>query len=678
MLRGRYKGITNHYRLDLRVDIGTVAAMNRISGDIFTIDTSQNETFLASFITPRAVMSHVVTADTIIATDIISLANPDYGGGHLRITQSRDNTFSIDLNLSRPADATTHNWVFNLQRTCDEMRDIRINTYVTPNLLPPDSPALQPVHEPGNGAAGPVVTLSSALRQTGIRVEISPSVSLPLEVSGQDEAWSDAELHQALQELHVDNASINGQQWPLNLLITTRSDRPRVLGVMFETGAQDMGRAAAIFYKAIEEHDKVAHQPEAFAREYLFTCAHEIGHMLGLPHAWEPLGSVGSPERSRSTLTFMAYPHLYTRGYRRFYRAFHFRYREEERLHIDHAAWPAICPARASAFSGTDALLMGPLAGFPNPVPVTKEAHSSTTLGLELRATGESRYQFAEPIHLEVKLVNRSRQRTFIPGDALDAEGGRLSIYIKHLNGSKRYQAFHPIILRELRDHGMFLTPKQDHTGRSMYASYNTVDITVGKSGFTFSEPGRYEVRAATRLLDNRPVWSKPITIEIAAPDARLASISHDLFSPAIGRALMFGGDPEGAELARLREIVESGEPRGLVPWAALRLGESMARSFKRINRKGTVSAKPQQACFWLEKALLGEKDFKTFPNILRSNLLKLRASCYAHSGLRDKASNSLKELRSFIQETVPTNLKLQNKLISEARRLQTRLSIEN
>jgi Metallo-peptidase family M12B Reprolysin-like len=456
---------------------------------------------------------------------------------------------------------------------------------------------------------------------------------------------------------------IPGEAWTLPLLVTSRSERPDVVGITFDTGEAQLGRVSAVFYRSLLARLAAA-GAAAFSREYLFTVAHELGHLFGLPHAWEPFGGVGEPERSATALTFMNYPQLYRLGSGRFYRDFRFRFRPEEALHLRHGPWPAVFPR--AALPSREGALAEPM--------FLLAPRRRTPLALELRAPGggEARLRFAEPVHLEVRLANRSRRRVAVPADAVDAEGGRLEVLVEREGGDGKAPParWAPVVERD-RTGGRLMLGGRGRRGEPSYALYGSVDLTYGRDGFAFREPGRYRLTAVTTQLDGRRLASAPLSVEIAPPERTAAAAAGDLFSAEMGRALAFGGDPGGAALDRLRDVVERGAPAGLVPRAALRLGEAAARPFRRPWRRTVAAAQPETAMRRLEQALGAARQLgMAFPNPVRSHLLALQADCATRAGRAAAATAALEALHGFLAATVVHNRRLRARLLADARRL--------
>lgn len=552
------------------------------------------------------------------------------------------------------------------------MREIEIQTLLMPGMRPPDAPELAPVR-PGPAAAGDApVTLTAALASAGLRLVDAPPVALHVDGSDADAGWSEAELLAALDALRSPAAAVAGQPRPLQLLIATRSARPGVLGVMFRTPMPEAGPAAAVFHDAILDHPKVGGDPAAFAREYLFTCVHEIGHLMGLPHAWEPFAGVGGPARGRGALSFMNYPHLYSRGYRQFYRRFGFRYRDEEAAHLAGTPWADIWRAGVGDGAG-GALLAG-----PTPEPFA----GAERLRLTLKLHRAPRFAFGEPVQIEVKLENLSRRRVLVPADLLDAEGGRLRVYVRGPAAAPA-RVLEPLCLREQRAQNEYLAPRIPRrerrvpdagaADRSLDTRYAMLDLTVGRDGFLFTRPGRYEVWVEARLLDDRRLRSEPLRFTVDAPSRPAERFAGKLFTPRMATAFALGADPGSDEFALLGELTERAELRAMAPSAAARIGATLAGPFRRVGGR-TEPARPREAARWLARAAAPGDGIRPLPPIVRGALLELRSRCLARAGRAQRAEGTLDELREVIEAAVRDNGRLRERLLARVRRLRREL----
>jgi hypothetical protein len=624
--------------------------------------------------------SLTTAADGSLRLDITADETESSSADRLELTPLTDTSLHVSITREDAGGVVATLWDQAAVRFSDELRRVRLHTYVLEGMTPPDDAGLSPVISPDDGtviASGdgagdggqprPPVTVVGSLGDAGIETDVAPQVDLPPPGPGGDDRWTDAELREALAAL-IGGAPAPNDPWPLHLLIVSRSDRPRVLGATYHfTDPGDM-RASVLFYDSILDYPKVSGRPDAIAREYLFTTVHELGHQLRLPHAWEPFRGVGPPERASRALTFMNYPHLYVRGYRRFYNSFPFRFRREELDHLRHASWKDIWPGLADTNDGVD-LLEHTESGDPR---LGDQARRHPGLGLHLRTVGDARFRYTEPVHLELKLENVSRKRIRVPRDILDPDGGGLRISVSHRDSHSTPRAVLPIVERQERD-GSRVLGVRGRPREPTYSLYRDVDLSFGRQGFTFEEPGKYRIEAVVELPNGRIASAAPIEVVIEAPDITERRHLEALRDSDLGRALVYGGDPSSSAMEWLRVVAEAGEPAWLASWAALRLGESLAHGFKRATEAPDTRPDPYSAAEWLRRADVIAFHDRPLPNLVRSDLFRLQAACFLGADRAEEAEKTLLRLREFVEATVQTNRRLRKHLIGEISRFRGR-----
>ena len=142
-----------------------------------------------------------------------------------------------------------------------------------------------------------------------------------------DSAWSDAELHAAM-ERHFSKLG-DGPRWAVWLLHAVTHTDPQLAGLMFDRrGPQRQG--CAVFYgpePATTDEQR---------RDRLYDCVHELGHAFNLPHCWHrTLYAPPIPARPDS-LTWMNYPTRNQEGPCGFFRDFPFEFDDPEVVHLRH------------------------------------------------------------------------------------------------------------------------------------------------------------------------------------------------------------------------------------------------------------------------------------------------------------------------------------------------------
>jgi hypothetical protein len=330
--------------------------------------------------------------------------------------------------------------------------------------------------------------------------------------------------------------SLTSPSWILHLLLLSRARDERLLGVMFDSGVYDVNnlprQGAAVFETPISTH--YAGQK----RKMIQTVVHELGHALNLAHRFER--EIG---RADST-SFMNYDWRYKGGYQHaeYWRNFRFTFDDDEVRFLRHAPLPLILPGKAEFHTarywseGT-----GGYSPYVPEVPITD-------LGLSLAPppTGPI-FGFGTPVFLSATLTNNTNQTLDLPDYFLDPKSGLLQLLVKRLTGpgpsGGNETRFRPIFTRCYdRPAGIaeILNPGQTMS--------NNINLTFGSAGFTFAEPGNYEVTAVLALYDNAQkveyiVKSDPLTIRIAypqSPDEERDAL--EIFSSDIGYYFALGG----------------------------------------------------------------------------------------------------------------------------------------
>jgi hypothetical protein len=359
--------------------------------------------------------------------------------------------------------------------------------------------------------------------------------------------WDDTQLHGLMTQFAQE--PLNRKSWNLHLLMVQVATNPNLLGIMFDSGDMDLNllprQGAAVFQKTIKSIDN-------WQRKLIQTTVHELGHALNLAHRYErPVG------RADST-SFMNYDWRYLGGGNRekYWRDFSFTFDPDELAFLRHGPLENIIPG--SAEFHTIPYWENPDGGY---VPYVPEVPSDDfRINLVAPPTG-TLFKFAQPVLLTVELVNNSGVPQNIPRFVLDPKAGMLEMVVKRRTGigggQPEASVFRPIVHR---CYSMDLaTADVVPQGGKLVENVN---LTFGSAGFTFIEPGEYEVQAVFMWQSGSSIFtikSNPMVIRIAYPksddeerDAQL------LFRTDVGSYLALGGSDvlDKAEEA-LDEVVE-------------------------------------------------------------------------------------------------------------------------
>ena len=217
----------------------------------------------------------------------------------------------------------------------------------------------------------------------------------------------------------------------------------------------------------------------AARRELFFNLVHERGHSFNLAHPFQARsGTPWTPPawwegtREPDALTWMNYPNRVHTDWTSlrtewFYRRFRFRFDPWELLFLRHAPASAVEPGNSAWASNHGRVIERPL---------------DPRLALEAFG-GKQRYELGEPILLELCLRNVSDQPVRV-GASLEPSEGTIAVTIVGPDGTPA--PFVPIDRTRCIDESIELAP-----GASRYAP---LDLTVGRLGFPFKQPGRYRV----------------------------------------------------------------------------------------------------------------------------------------------------------------------------------------
>ena len=509
---GLYNASNDQLKSDLRIDIKGTGI---ISMDIFSI-SGENKVYLASLRTnPGAELSESQKVFEVICED----KDEKTTRGKLIFSPVSDVKASVELKLEDHLYELPSNYpiLLTAQWQHSYFRKIGMEAEHEENVM----------EIPSYEFEGKTVTVDSCFVNAGIKlIKAGERDNIPATISG----WDDAQLH-ALMSQFADE-SLDRRDWLLHLLLLSKAKLTGLLGIMFDTGVLDLNnlprQGVAIFLDAIAGH------PAGTERKSIQTIVHELGHALNLVHRFER-------EVSRADSTsFMNYDWRYLGGNNsnRYWKDFRFTFDEDEIKFMRHAPWLKIIPGGAEFhtikywYEGT--------GGYSPYAP--EILLSDLELLLSPPPTGPL-FGFATPVFLSVSLVNKGSEPINIPGFYLDPKAGFLEILIKRqvMTGDSRIIKFKPVISR-CYDIGNYindiLAPGQSIS--------NNINLTFGSAGFTFAEPGNYEITAVLSIYSgnyNYVVKSEPLFIRIEYPKSREEELDAlKIFNKDVGYYLALGG----------------------------------------------------------------------------------------------------------------------------------------
>jgi hypothetical protein len=415
-------------------------------------------------------------------------------------------------------------------------------------------------------SGGPARSLSpgAAFGEAGIEaVQRREPVVIDPAPAGKDGAWSDAELHAAM-ELNFSGWA-DSPHWAMWLLHAVTHEDRELFGLMFDRqGPQRQG--CAVFYGDLRPTS-----PE-ITRDLLHVCVHELGHVFNLPHCWQrSIDKPPFPSRPGAT-SWMNYPQRYPGGPRAYWSRFAFEFDDVEVIHLRHAF--------------RDNVIMGgsPFGSSSAPRAERWDAEQQDT-GLRLKLVAPISLTQGLPVTVGVELSARARTGRVVPR-ILGPRPRTVDIAVRDPAGNEF--AFVPLLQHCRRERSVSLRP-----GGPALRDY--AFIHYGKHGFAFHDPGLYRVRARYTSADGSLVLSDPVSIRVTAPASRadrevakLVAGNHQ-----VGKLMSLMGSgardlQDGNEA--LRTIIGRYPAHPMADIARVILGADLARGFRSLMPDGSVS----------------------------------------------------------------------------------------
>jgi hypothetical protein len=396
-------------------------------------------------------------------------------------------------------------------------------------------------------------------------------------------------------------------------------------------------------------------------RMRFWTAVHEMGHAFNLAHSWQK--SLGTPwiplANEPEARSFMNYPYSVAGGQAAFFSNFEYRFSNQELLFVRHA------PERF--------VQMGNAAWFDHHGFSEASVPEVPTLQLELRVDREqARYEFMEPVWLELKLTNIGDQPRLVDADVLDADS--LTVIVK--KEGKEARQLVPFRQKCFEPATAALMP-----GESIYG---TVLASVGLNGWDVAEPGTYLIQAAAHVGDE-DVVSAPFVLRIAPPTSRDEEYAAgDVFTQETARLLVFGGSrflEHGNDV--LREIVERFPDRRIALHARVALASPLTIDYKLlVPRDGgleleVVPAEPDDAVKLIEPALVekSEAAAASFGHIRYRTIAERVAARLAAAGAEPAAARTIESAIDTLAELTVNGRPVRTEVIDELKGARETLS---
>lgn len=493
---GRYEGGNHRLALELRVDFG---GSKVISGDLFASGAGRQD-YLTSFRTAPG--SRVSPANQQPWPVIFETTDGDVHQGRMAIAQgnmanSLRLTMIVDGQIAglpvRQAFELTADW------QSKSLRRLAVELERETGTTPP------PSYEFNNRS----MTLETCFAGAGIELfDRGGSSTIPRNEDG----WGNTQLHALMMQ--VAQTDLTKAAWCQQLLWLDQPSRSGLLGVMFDSSAQLPRQGTAVFEGEIRER-----VPVDTDRKVIQTAVHEIGHSLNLAHRFER--EVG---RADST-SFMNYDWRYRGGNQKekFWQDFNFSFDPDELEFLRHAPRNAVIPGGA-AFHSVNYWADGG-GGY---TPYLPEAPLNVVTLKLSPPEGGVYFTFGQPVFLQAELTNISGQAMRLDEALLDPKGNFLQVNVRRLtngiSGNGEVSHFHPVMERcyDLDPTAFDVVPHGEAIARN-------IQIHFGSGGFSFAEPGHYEIQVFgsifTNTNDSDPfndrelvVASNPLKIFVAHP----------------------------------------------------------------------------------------------------------------------------------------------------------------
>ncbi len=414
------------------------------------------------------------------------------------------------------------------------------------------------------------LSLETVYRRAGFNVSKSGNdSSIPVDDSGSNTTWSDAEMHDAMQAYW--SRFTNKAQWSMWVMFARLHDTGNSLGgVMFDDIGPNHRQGTAIFTNSfISQAPAGEANPEAWVdRMKFWTAAHEMGHSFNLAHSWQkslgaPYGSPWLPALADEleARSFMNYPYNVSGGETSFFSDFEYRFSDNELVFMRHA------PAKF--------VQMGNADWFENHGFQQAPGEQPAAFRLELRTHKASTvYEFLEMINLELKLTNVSGQTRLLEKETLKQYQSLVLIIKRDGLPARQWLPFANYLRNSEKmalDHGQSL--------------YDSLLLSAGKNGWDISEPGNYSIQAMMSI-DDEVVVSNNLRLRVASPRSHAEEVcAQDLFVKEVGQVLTYGGSQylESANNA-LEEVIVQLPTSNAARHAQIALALPKLRNYKSLN----------------------------------------------------------------------------------------------
>jgi hypothetical protein len=610
MISGLYQGQDGDSRLALRLDVDGARPTGRVSGDLFTV-AGATTSYAGSF---------VVNAPSVRAE-----------GGEARISGRGSFTFEtadkdVSIAVSEgTASAEVAGRTYRVAFASPFFRSVLLEQDSVTGTVPFVSYATGSLPGPA-GAPARELSVSSAYAEAGIELTVAEPGVIPVDGSGADLAWDDAELHHAMTQQFASFG--DAPAWRLWLLVASKHVGG-YRGIMFDYNDAHQRQGSAVFYDAIR-----GDTPQA-QRAQLRTYVHELGHAFNLLHSWQknlasppqPLG----PDGGFGDLSWMNYVQNYRPGGEPgYWAAFPFHFTAPELVHLRHGFFREVAMG-ANAF-GTGAAEIAP---FEQPV------EDLSGLRLELRA--KESFELGEPVVIEFKLSYAGDPRTTHGHLHPDTEFTQVSI---------TQPGGRTVLYRPMMRHCVDSSP-QIRLDAGNPAMYRSAYIGHGRDGHYFQQPGEYQVRAQYIAADGSRIVSPACLVKVRLPVSR---DDHQVAELMLGEEQGKLFSLQGSDSPALRsgnqaldEVIDRYGTHPLAVYAHLVKGLNAEREFKALTAAKRLRVRPPDPKQGIEQLTHVAND-ATIDNITLNLVMRRLARAEARQGDLGRANAVMDRMVAVFQ----------------------------
>jgi hypothetical protein len=621
MISGLYQGQDGDSRLELRVDVDGARPMGKVSGDLFTM-AGATTSYEGSFVVNQPTVAGTTGAGTTGAGTTGAGTTITGRGAFSFDTPAKD----VRITLSgATGTAEIAGQSYRISLSSPHFRSVLLEQDSVAGTEPFVKYATGSLPGP-TGSPARELDVVAAYAEAGIGLTLAAPGVIPVDGSGVDLAWDDAELHHAMTQQF--SSFGDAPAWRVWLLVASKHVGG-YRGIMFDYNDAHQRQGSAVFYDAIK-----GTTPQA-QRAQLRTYVHELGHAFNLLHSWQKnLGTPPQPLGPRGgfgDLSWMNYVQNYQPGGEpAYWAAFPFQFTDPELIHLRHGFYRDVAMG-ANAF-GTGAADITP---FEQPV------EDQSGLLLEVRA--KESFGFGEPVIVELKLSTTGEPRHTHGHLHPDTEFTQLCI---------TQPTGRTVLYRPMMRHCVDTSPdiRLDSGNPAMYRS---AYIGHGRDGHYFPQPGEYQVRGQYIAADGSRIVSAPCAVKVRYPvgadDHRVAELmlgeeQGKLFS-------LLGSDSPTLSSGNraLDEVIDRYGAHPLAVYARLVKGLNAEREFKAISAAKRLRIRPPDPKQGIEQLSAVAKD-AGIDNITLNLVIRRLARAEARQGNLAQANAVLDKMVALFQ----------------------------